>query len=78
MITILYFSSLAKRLELEAETISLPDEVNTIADLVPWLMTRRGEWQKALAGQLKVSVNKRSVDVNEEIHDEDEVALDIA
>ncbi|GMR06827.1 MAG: hypothetical protein BMS9Abin25_1455 [Gammaproteobacteria bacterium] len=74
-ITILYFATLAKRLGLESEMISLPDEVVTIDDLIPWLMTRRGEWKKALAGTLKITVNRRFVGMADMICDGDEIAL---
>jgi len=74
-ITILYFAALVKRLGLESETISLPDEVVTINDLIPWLMTRRGEWKKALAGTLKITVNRRFVGMADMICDGDEIAL---
>jgi len=74
-ISILYFATLAKRLGLESETISLPDEVVTINDLIPWLMTRRGEWKKALAGTLKITVNRRFVGMADMIRGGDEIAL---
>jgi len=57
-ITVLYFATLASRLGLENETITLPEDLLTIGDLVPWLMTRGGEWKRALAGNLKISVNR--------------------
>jgi len=74
-IIILYFAALAKRLGLESETVTLPDEVATIDDLIPWLMTRRGEWRKALARTLKITVNRRFVGMADEIRDGDEIAL---
>ncbi|GBE09256.1 molybdopterin synthase small subunit [bacterium BMS3Bbin11] len=74
-VTILYFAALAKRLGLESETIALPDEVVTINDLIPWLMTRRGEWKKALAGTLKITVNRRFVGMVDMIRDGDEIAF---
>ncbi len=74
-ITLLYFSALAKRLGLESETLTLPDSVVTIDDLIPWLMTRRGEWKKALSGTLKISVNRRFVGMSDLIRDGDEIAL---
>jgi DUF971 family protein/molybdopterin converting factor small subunit len=74
-ITILYFAALAKRLGLESETITLPEEVVTIDDLIPWLMTRRGEWKKALSGTLKITVNRRFVGMKDKIFDQDEIAL---
>ncbi|HDH08167.1 MAG TPA: hypothetical protein ENG96_01650, partial [Gammaproteobacteria bacterium] len=60
---------------LESETIALPDEVVTINDLIPWLMTRRGEWKKALAGTLKITVNRRFVGMVDMIRDGDEIAF---
>ena len=74
-ITILYFGALANRLGLDNETITLPAEVITIGELIPWLMTRRGEWKKALAENLKITVNRRSVGLRDNIRDEDEIAL---
>jgi len=74
-ITILYFAALARRLGLESETITLAEDVKTIDDLIPWLMTRRGEWKKALAETLKITVNRRFVGMADLIRDGDEIAL---
>ena len=74
-ITILYFAALADRLGLDSETITLPEEIMTIGDLIPWLMTRRGEWGRALAGKLKITVNRLSVGLQDRIRDDDEIAL---
>ena len=74
-INILYFSALASRLGLDSETITLPEEIITIGDLIPWLMTRRGEWQRALAGNLKITVNRQFSNRSRVICDDDTVAL---
>lgn len=74
-INILYFSALASTLGLDSETITLPEEINTIGDLIPWLMTRRGEWERALAGNLKITVNRQFSDRSRVICDDDAVAL---
>ena len=74
-ITILYFAELAKRLGLKNETISLPEDIVSIGDLIPWLMTRRGEWEKALACKLKTAVNRRFVEMTYKIRNGDEIAL---
>ena len=74
-ITILYFAALANRLGLDSETITLPEEIMTIGDLIPWLMTRRGEWARALAGKLKITINRLSVGLQDRIRDDDEIAL---
>lgn len=76
-ITILYFAELENRLGLESETITLAEEVKTIDDLIPWLMTRRGEWEDALAGTLKITVNRQFVGMADLIVDGDEIALDL-
>jgi len=76
-ITILYFASLAIRLGLESETITLAEDVKTIDDLIPWLMTRRGEWEDALAGTLKITVNRQFVGMADLIVDGDEIALNL-
>ena len=75
IITVLYFSALVERLGLDAETITLPEEVRTLEDLIPWLMTRRGEWQKALAGNLIISINSCFVDLKQKISDKDEISI---
>ncbi len=74
-ITLLYFAALAERLGLESETITLAEEIKTIDDLIPWLMTRRGEWARALAGTLKITVHRRFVGMADLIRDGDEIAL---
>lgn len=74
-INILYFSVLASRLGLDSETITLPEEIITIGDLIPWLMTRRGEWEKALARKLEITVNRQFSDRSRIICDDDAVAL---
>lgn len=76
-ITIFYLSVLAKRLGLENETITLAEDIATIDDLIPWLMTRRGEWKRALAGTLKITMNHRFVRMTDLISDGDEVALEL-
>ena len=76
-ISILYFSELENRLGLESEIITLAEEVKTIDDLIPWLMTRRGEWEEALAGTLKITVNRKFVSMADLIVDGDEIALDL-
>jgi molybdopterin converting factor small subunit len=74
-ITVLYFATLAKRLGLESETITLPEEIASIDDLIPWLMTRRGEWKRALSGTLRITMNQRFVGMTDLISDGDEIAL---
>lgn len=76
-ITILYLTALEKWLGLESETITLAEDVKTIDDLIPWLMTRRGEWEDALAGTLKITVNRQFVGMSDLIVDGDEIALDL-
>ena len=74
-ITILYYNALANRLGLDSETITLPKEIVTIGDLIPWLMTRRGEWGEALAEKLKITVHRLAVGLQDRIRDDDEIAL---
>jgi DUF971 family protein len=76
-ITILYFAELENWLGVESETITLAEDVKTIDDLIPWLMTRRGEWEDALAGTLKITVNRQFVGMADLIVDGDEIALNL-
>jgi len=66
------------RLGLENEVITLPEEINTVDDLIPWLMTRGGDWKKLLAGTLKITMNHRFVGMADQIGDGDEITLVLA
>jgi len=46
---LLYFAWVRERIGRSAETLELPAELETIADLVTWLRTRGEEYQEAFA-----------------------------
>jgi molybdopterin synthase sulfur carrier subunit len=46
---LLYFAWVRERIGRSAETLELPAELETIADLVTWLGTRGEEYQEAFA-----------------------------
>lgn len=48
-VRILYFAWVREKMGRAEETVSLPDDVTTVADLVGWLRTRGPEYQSAFA-----------------------------
>jgi len=48
-VTVLFFASLREALSCERETVELPAEVRTVADLRIWLAGRGHRWAEALA-----------------------------
>ncbi len=48
-VRILYFAWVREKMGRAEETVSLPDGVTTIADLVGWLRTRGPEYESAFA-----------------------------
>jgi len=48
MTKLVYFAWVRERIGKPEEEVSLPDEVETVADLLRWLKTRGEEYQSAL------------------------------
>ena len=75
MIQLRYFASLRERLDIGDETVTLPDDVDTVAGLQRWLQNRGESWSEALADKrLLVAVNHEVTDRTASIRDGDEVA----
>jgi sulfur-carrier protein len=61
-VTILYFAWLRERLNRASDTVDLPPEIQTIADLLLWLAARDEAFALAMnnkPGQFKVSLDAR-------------------
>lgn len=74
---ILYFAWLRTRIGMGEEVVSLPPEVRTVADLLPWLQTRSPRHAEALADLrlIRVAVNQDYARPEHPLASGDEVAL---
>ncbi|WP_188691769.1 molybdopterin converting factor subunit 1 [Silvimonas amylolytica] len=72
-----YFARLRDALGLDAETVSVPAQVNTVRDLVAWLRQRGGEWDAQFSGTrpFRAAINQDIVSLDETLPDRAEVAL---
>lgn len=76
-IKLLYFARLRERFGMERETLSLPSNIATVADLVQHLVQRGGVWSEELAGEriFRVALDQEMVDNQHPLHDGAEVAI---
>ncbi len=75
MIQLRYFASLREQLGISDESVSLPDDVDTVAGLQRWLQDRGEPWSGALADErLLVAVNHEVAKRATGVRDGDEIA----
>jgi sulfur-carrier protein len=76
-VKILYFAWLRQRTGMPAETIELPEDVRTVADLLAHLGQRHPAFAEAVAarGVVRCAVNQRHVDRDHPVSPTDEVAF---
>ncbi|QXT36167.1 molybdopterin converting factor subunit 1 [Sphingomonas sanguinis] len=76
-LTILYFAWVRERIGQAEETVTLPDHVATVADLVAWLATRGGGYAEAMAApeRLRAAVDQNFVPLDTPIGNAREVAI---
>lgn len=62
-IQLLYFARIREALATESETLGLPAEVGTVAELIAWLAARGGAWAEVFAGKqvFRVAINQEVV-----------------
>ena len=74
---LLYFAWLRQKIGTGEETVTLPRDVSTVADLLDWLETRGPEFQHALEDRdaIKVAINQTFAQEDAPLSDQDEVAL---
>ena len=77
MAEIRYFARLAEEVGLRAESIALPPDCRTAADLVALLSARGDPFESALRGDTPVliAVNQEMSDIGADISDSDEIAF---
>ena len=74
---LLYFAWVRERIGSAEEEISLPSEINTVAELLQWLKLKSEGHALALeeVNRLRIAVNQEYVKGSKPISDEDEVAI---
>jgi molybdopterin synthase sulfur carrier subunit len=76
-LTILYFAWLRERTGVAEETVTPPDTVATVADLIAWLRERSPRHAAAFADArvVRCAVNQDFADPATPLHEGDEVAF---
>lgn len=73
---VLYFASLGEKIERDNETIELPDNVQTLADLKQHLSNRGPIWQETLLqGVVKSAIDQSLCSDADTINDGNEIAF---
>jgi molybdopterin synthase sulfur carrier subunit len=75
-IKVLYFAALREALGTPGETLALPDDCTTLADVRALIAGRGGDWDKlAQMKNLRAAINQRMADPAATVADGDEVAF---
>ncbi len=74
---LLYFAWVRAKIGCGEESVTVPADVRTVADLVAWLKTRGPGYVDAFANPnvIRAAVNQKHVDWRHPVADADEVAL---
>jgi sulfur-carrier protein len=74
---ILYFAWMRQRIGSSAETIDLPGDVNTVNDLVGWLVGRGENYGQAFTKRevIRAAVNQEYVRFDHPVSNDDEIAF---
>ncbi len=75
-IQLLYFGRPRDNLKLPGETVDVPDDVATLAQLLAWLRARGADWDRELAEQrVRCAINQDMANLAAPVRDGDEVAI---
>ena len=75
-IELLYFGRPAEKLRTARESIDVPDDLATLAELLAWLRLRGETWAHELAdNRVRCAVNQEFSDLSASIHAHDEIAI---
>ncbi|PHV13058.1 molybdopterin converting factor subunit 1 [Chitinimonas sp. BJB300] len=76
-INLLYFARLREAFQTGQETLTLPDSIQNVADLVAHLSARGGIWANELAANqvFRVAVDQDLADFSTPLHEGAEVAI---
>lgn len=74
---ILYFAWLRERLGVGEEFVSPPSAINTVEDLLDWLVERGPEFRAALHDRqvIRVAVNQEYAKLDHQLKRDDEIAF---
>lgn len=75
---LIYFSWIRERLDMGDEEISLPENVNTLGELVTWMKTRGEEFDAVFEHDsvVRIAIDQEHVDdMNTAIFDTNEIAF---
>lgn len=74
---LVYFAWVRERVGKETETVTLPGNVNTVADLLQWLKERGENYAAALEfpDVIRVAINQEHVEHSTKLPEDGEVAL---
>jgi molybdopterin synthase sulfur carrier subunit len=74
---VLYFALLRERVGVPEESVTPPDEVRTVAELVAWLRSRSPQHDAALAdpAMVRVAVNQDYAQPGDAVQPGDEIAF---
>ncbi|MFT6581088.1 MAG: molybdopterin converting factor subunit 1 [Alphaproteobacteria bacterium] len=74
---ILYFAWLRQQVGIGEETVSMPDSVETVGDLVMWLQGRSPKYAEALSDidSFRVAVNQEFGDLDTVLKGDEEIAF---
>lgn len=77
MITLVYFAAIREQLGLEREQLDIPQGVGSVAELIDWICTERGEpWTTVLsATNLLVALDQEIVEQGVALKDGVELAF---
>jgi len=72
-----YFASLREALGVEAETITLPEDIEDLQDLRHFLAARGAPWSEAFAEHkaLRAAINQEVVKASARLQDQAEIAF---
>lgn len=73
---LLYVATLAPALGLESEEVELPEQIDSVADLLAWLRERGPQWREGLdPARVRVTVNRQFAASDTPVRLGDEVAI---
>ncbi len=75
-VNLLYFGRPREAVVTPRETLDVPDEVSTLAELLAWLRSRGEIWAHELAdNRVRCAINQEFSGLTARINDHDEIAI---
>lgn len=74
-VTVLYFARLSEQLGLRQETVSVPEEIASLAALRGWLAARGERWSPLADANLRMALNQQIIKQDAPLKAGDEVAF---